>query len=147
MAYENTFPEMRGKIAETRFCNVFGPRQDARKIIPAIRRAIETREALPVHNDGKGYREYIYVKNIPTAIDRILSGGEGVYNVTLNDGFTVRDLIERIEKVSGTKVPTQVGTRPGMDMKYQMDGNRIQHELGWQPTYSFDEGLKEYFNS
>lgn len=144
MAYENTYPELQGKIAETRFCNVFGSRQDTRKIIPLIKHAIETGDTIPVHNEGKGYREYIYVKNIPPAIDLILDKGEGVYNVTLNDGFTVKELIERIEKVTGKIVPTRPATRPGMDMKYQMNGERILVELGYKPEYSFDSALKEY---
>lgn len=145
MAYENTYPELRGKIAETRFCNVFGPRQDKRKIMSLIKHAIDTGEAIPVHNEGKGYREYIYVKNIPSAVERVLEAGEGVYNVTLNNGFTVSELIDRVEKVTGKKVPTKPGHRPGMDLKYQMDGERIASELGWKPDYDFDAALKEYF--
>lgn len=142
-AYANTYGLM-DKTAETRFCNVFGPRQDIAKIMPKIKRALDTGEAIPVHNEGKGYREYIYVKNIPPAIDLILEKGTGVYNITLNDGFTVKELIEKTESVSGKKIPTKTAERPGMDLKYQMDATRIR-ELGWKPLYSFEEGLKEYF--
>ena len=144
MAYENTYPQLVGKIAETRFCNVFGPRQDTRKIMPLIKHALLTGEAIPFHNEGKGYREYVYVKNIAPAIERILEEGTGVYNLTLNDGFTVKELIERAEKVTGRKVPTTPANRPGMDMKYQMDAERISSELGWKPLYTFEEGLAEY---
>ncbi|MBP7770542.1 MAG: GDP-mannose 4,6-dehydratase [Candidatus Pacebacteria bacterium] len=147
IAYENTFPNLRGKIVESRFCNVFGPRQDDRKVIPAIKRAVEGGTALGVHNEGKGYREYIYVKNIPSAVEIMLENGEGVYNLTLNDGFTVVDLVDRIEKVTGKEVPTTPSHRPGMDMRYQMDGTRIQNELGWQAEYTFDQGLEEYFGT
>ena len=45
--------------------------------------------------------------------------------------------------VSGKKIRTTIAERPGMDMKYQMDATRIR-ELGWEPLYSFEEGLKEY---
>lgn len=147
MAYENTFPELRGRIAETRFCNVFGPRQDARKVIPAIRRALDTGEPVGVHNEGKGYREYVYVKNIPPAMQLIMEKGVGVYNLTLNEGFTVVDLIRRIEEVTGKKVPTTPATRPGMDMCYQMNADRLCKELGWNPPYTFDQGLEEYFKT
>lgn len=146
IAYLNTYPELRGKIAETRFCNVFGPRQDKRKIISLIRHAIETGDSIPVHNEGKGYREYIYVHNIAPAIESILEGGEGVYNLTLNDGFTVRELIDRVETITGKKVPTHAALRPGMDMKYQMDGSRIMSELGWKPSYTFEEGIHSYLD-
>lgn len=143
MAYENTYAQLQGKIVESRFCNVFGPRQDRRKILPLIKHALETREAIPVHNGGKGYREYVYVKNIPPAVELLLEKGTGVYNLTLNDGFTVTDLIARAESVTGKKVPTRQGNRPGMDMRYQMSSDRIR-SLGWVPRYSFDESLTEY---
>jgi dTDP-glucose 4,6-dehydratase len=147
MAYENTYSDLRGKLAETRFCNVFGPRQDARKILGRIKQAFQTGEPVPVHNEGKGYREYMYVKNIAPAIKLILEKGEGVYNLTLGDGFTVKELIGRVEKVIGKKIPTTEAHRPGMDLKYQMDGGRIINELGWQPDYTFDESLNEYLAS
>jgi dTDP-glucose 4,6-dehydratase len=143
-AYDNTYKDLLDKTAETRFCNVFGPRQDTRKIMPLIKHALQTGEPIPVHNEGKGYREYIYVKNIPPAMELVLEKGWRTYNITLNDGFTVKELIGRVEKVSGKKVSTFPETRPGMDMRYQMDASRITSELGWKPEYSFDAGLKEY---
>lgn len=145
LAFDNTYKELSDKTAETRFCNVFGPRQDTRKIMPLIKHALTEGVSIPIHNDGTGYREYIYVKNIPPAIDLILAKGDRTYNVTLNDGFTVKELVEKAEKVTGKKITTHQANRPGMDMKYQMDNTRITKELGWKPLYSFEEGLKEYF--
>lgn len=144
IAYENTYDLLRGKMAETRFCNVFGPRQDPRKILSSLRCAIIKGVSVPVHNGGYGYREYIYVKNIPPAIDLILEKGVGIYNLTLNDGFTVKELIERVERITGKKIKIHPAQRPGMDMKYQMVAQRIK-ELGWKPLYTFDEGIQEYF--
>ncbi len=89
----------------------------------------------------------MYVKNIPPALELILKKGEGPYNITLNDGLTVQELIARAEKVTGKKVPTFPSNRPGMDMKYQMDATRIMIELGWKPEYTFDEALKDYLSS
>lgn len=144
IAYENTYPILQGKTAETRFCNVFGPRQDSTKIMSAIKRSIEEGYSIPIHQEGKGYREYIYIKNIPPAIDLILEKGLGVFNVTLNDGFTTKKLIEKAREVTGKEIKTHPSHRSGMDMKYQMDGTRIKKELGWEPLYSFEEGLREY---
>ncbi|MBI2120122.1 MAG: GDP-mannose 4,6-dehydratase [Parcubacteria group bacterium] len=142
-SYDNTYPVLKGKTAETRFCNVFGPRQDPAKIMSAIKKSIETGYSIPLHQEGTGYREYIYVKNIPSAVDLILEKGLGVFNVTLNDGFTVKNLIEKAREVTGLEIKTHPSHRPGMDMKYQMDGSRMR-ELGWKPLYTFEEGLKEY---
>lgn len=143
IAYENTYSTLKGKTAETRFCNVFGPRQDPAKIMSAIKKSIDKGYSIPLHQEGKGYREYIYVKNIPPAVDLILENGLGIFNVTLNDGFTAKELIEKARKVTGKEIKTHPSHRPGMDMKYQMDATRIK-ELGWKPPYSFEEGLKEY---
>lgn len=144
VAYDNSFKELKDKTAETRFCNVFGPRQDKRKIMPAIKESLAGTYSIPLHNGGTGYREYIYVKNIPPAIELILEKGDRTYNVTLNDGLRVDQLIEKAEKVSGKKCLTHPSHRPGMDAKYQMDGSRLVQDLGWKPLYSFEEGLKEY---
>ncbi|NBW09209.1 MAG: NAD-dependent epimerase/dehydratase family protein [Caulobacteraceae bacterium] len=145
IAFDNSYPELKDKTAETRFCNVFGPRQDNRKIMSALKDAARGMHVIPLHGEGKGFREYIYVKNIPSAIDLILEKGDRTYNVTLNDGYNVNQLIEKVEQITGRKVPTKKGGRPGMDMIYQMDSTRIR-ELGWKPFYSFEDGLKEYLN-
>ena len=144
IAYDNTYDALKEKTAETRFCNVFGDRQDTRKIMPLIKHSLKTGEPIPLHNEGGGYREYIYIKNIPPAVELVLLKGDRTYNITLNDGLTVRELIARAEKVTGKKINTFNENRPGMDMKYQMDASRIREDLDWKPDYSFDEGLKEY---
>ncbi len=145
LAYDNTYSELLNKTAETRFCNVFGPRQDTRKIMPLIKESIETGKELPLHNGGLGYREYIYVKNIPPVIELILEKGNRTYNVTDNSGYTVSDLIKKVESLTGKRAKARDDNRPGMDLKYQMDATRLRTELRWKPLYTFDEGLREYF--
>lgn len=144
LTYDNTYHSLKGKTCETRFCNVFGERQDTRKILPLIKESIKTGKAIPIHNGGTGYREYIYVKNIPPIVHEILINGNRTYNITNNDGYTVVDLIKKCEEVTGKKVNTIESHRPGMDLKYQMSNNRIKNEFNWTPTYSFEESLKDY---
>lgn len=146
IAYDNSYPELKDKTAETRFCNVFGPRQDKRKIMPAIKESLAGAYSIPLHNSGSGYREYIYVKNIPPVIDLILEKGNRTYNVTLNDGYDVNQLIKKAESITNKKCLTHPSHREGMDSKYQMDGSRLKDELGWKPLYSFEDGLLEYLN-
>jgi len=143
LAYDNTYLSMQGKTCETRFCNVFGKRQDSRKILARIKQSMEEGSPIPVHNGGTGYREYIYVKNIPPLLDMLLEKGDRVYNVTLNDGYTVENLIKKCAEVAQKEITITESHRPGMDMKYQMDSTRVR-ELGWIPLYSFEEGLREY---
>ena len=144
LAYDNTFSELLDKTAETRFCNVFGPRQDTRKIIPAIKRALDGGDPVPLHADGKGYREFIYVKEIPPVIELLLEKGHRTYNVTANCGYTVAQLVTLAAQETGKKVPTVPSERRGMDERYQMSNERICNEFGWQPKYSFREALRSY---
>lgn len=143
IAYDNTYQAVKDKTCETRFCNVFGHRQDNRKILSVIKEAITTGKTVPVHNGGTGSREYIYVKNIPPLIDLILEKGDRVYNVTTNDSYTVNELIAKAKEITGVDIKTTESFRPGMDEKYQMDASRIK-DLGWKPLYTFEEGLRQY---
>jgi dTDP-D-glucose 4,6-dehydratase len=142
-AYDNSYPELKDKTAETRFCNVFGPRQDSRKVIPRIINALKTGDPIPVHNNGTGQREYIYVKNIPTLMEKVLLYGNRSYNISNNDLFSVNEIIDIIEKMTGKVVPKIEGLRPGMDEIYQMDAMRVKLDLGWKSQWTFEEGLKD----
>lgn len=146
LSYDNTFPELKDKTAETRFCNVFGGLQDKRKILGRLKDSLKTGEPVPVHNGGLGYREYIYVKNIPPIVEEIMLKGDRTYNITLNDGFKVGELIKKVEEITGHKFKVEDAKRPGMDLKYQMSNERVKKEFNWTPEYSFEDGIKEYFN-
>ena len=145
LAYDNTYLSIRDKTCETRFCNVFGDRQDERKILSRIKKSLIDDSPIPIQNGGKGYREYLYVKNIPPIIDLLLEKGDRVYNVTNNDGYTVEELVKKCGEVTGITPTTTEAHRPGMDMKYQMDSSRLR-ELGWTPLYSFEDSLRDYLN-
>lgn len=145
ISYDNTYPELRDKTVETRFCNVFGPRQDERKIIPAIKRALAGGAPVALHNRGDGYRQWIHVSEIPPVVDLLLEKGNRTYNITSGFGCTVFEMIQGVERILGRTVPTVPGKRNGMDMKYQMDGSRIRDELGWTPTKDAADALTEEF--
>lgn len=147
LAYDNTYPELKDKTVETRFCNVFGPRQDDRKIIPAIKRALNGGKPVELHNGGNGYRQFIHVSEIPPVIGMLLERGNRTYNVTNDEGYTVGELIDEAESITGRKVPTIPAKRSGMDLKYQMDGARLQHEFGWKPSKHFIDHLSDYLLS
>lgn len=142
-AYDSTYLPLKDKTCEIRMCNIFGERQDNRKILPLIKESLQDKKVIPVQNGGEGYREYLYVKNIPSLVELLLEKGDRVYNITTNDGYTVKDLIRKCEELTLKQVYTTESHRPGMDLKYQMDNSRIM-ELGWKPLYTFEEGIKEY---
>ena len=144
LGYDNTYPELKDKTVETRFCNVFGERQDDRKIIPAIKRALDGGKPVVLHNGGEGYRQYIHVSEIPPIIEMLLEVGSRTYNVTAGEGYTVNALIEKAEAITKQRVFTKAGKRSGMDMRYEMSSQRLRKELGWKPKKSFEEFFTEY---
>lgn len=144
LAYDNTYPELKDKTVETRFCNVFGERQDDRKIIPAIKRALNGGKPVELHNGGNGYREYIHVSEIPPLIALLLEKGTRTYNVTSGDGYTVKQLIEEAEYITGQAVRTVPGKRSGMDLKYKMSAGRLYAEFGWRPQHEFSTAFAQY---
>lgn len=145
LAYDNTYPELRDKTVETRFCNVFGPRQDARKIMPAILRALNEAGVLTLHNGGEGYRQWIYVKEIPTIMDMLLAHGDRTYNITAGKGYTVKQLCELAEVFTGRRVNSVPGKRSGMDMRYEMSSERLRAQFGWEPKRSVNDTIEAYF--
>lgn len=146
LTYDNTYSELRDKTCETRFCNVFGPRQDDRKIIPAIKRALNGGAPVSVHNKGEGYRQYIYVDAIPPLVEKILFNGNRTYNITAGEGHTVSELIALAEQVTGRPVPTVAGKRKGMDMRYDMSNARLKEDLGIDTVseFPFEDAFRKY---
>lgn len=145
-AYDNTYKHMFDKTTEIRMCNIFGPRQDTRKIMPLIIKSIREGFSIPLQNGGEGYREYLYVKNIPPMIELIMEKGWRTYNITNNDGYTVKDLIKKVEDITGKKITCHDAQRAGHDRFYRMDADRIKKDLAWKPEYTFEAGLKEYLS-
>lgn len=147
LSYDNTYPQLKDKTVETRFCNVFGPRQDDRKIIPAIRRALKGGKPVTLHNGGDGYRQFIHVSEIPPVIEMLLEKGSRTYNVTAGEGLSMFALIAFAKRVTGKDVPVIAGKRSGMDLRYEMSSDRLREEFNWQPKRSFEESFKEYICS
>ena len=145
--YDNTYPRLKSKTTEIRMCNIFGPRQDKRKIFPQIIKSIKDEYSIPLQNDGLGFREYLYVKNIPPLIELILEKGLRTYNITSNEGFTVLDIFRLVESKVNRRVKFHSSDRPVHDRWYRMDNSRIRDELGWNPKYSFSAGLDDYLRN
>lgn len=143
-AYDNTYKHILDKTAEIRMCNIFGPRQDITKIFPQLIKSLKSGYSVPIQNGGEGYREYLYVKNVPPLVELVMKKGWRTYNVTVGDGLTVMELIKKVEELSGKRVIYHHSNRPGHDRFYRMDNSRIVNELGWRPKYSFLQGVEEY---
>jgi dTDP-glucose 4,6-dehydratase len=149
-AYYDTF---KMPIIITRCSNNYGPYQFPEKLIPLmIWNAINHKE-LPVYGDGKNIRDWLFVEDHCKAIDLVIHKGKlgEVYNIGGHNEkeniYVVKKIIEILKNKTGDKKINEdlikfVKDRPGHDRRYAMDPTKIQRELGWKHTYSFEEGLE-----
>lgn len=131
----------------TRSSNNFGPYQFPEKLIPlAITNALEDKP-IPVYGDGLNIRDWIYVEDNCRALDYVMQKGEPgqVYNIAAGQEKTNLELIHALLNIMGKsrELITFVTDRPGHDRRYALDVSRITHKLGWSPSYTFEEALKD----
>jgi dTDP-glucose 4,6-dehydratase len=138
----------------TNCSNNYGPNQFPEKLIPLFINNIINNKLLPVYGDGNYTRDWLYVKDHAVAIDLVFHKGENyqTYNIGGFNEWKNIDLVKvlckimdeklgRVEK-SSEKLITYVKDRPGHDLRYAIDASKINKDLGWKPTVTFEEGLK-----
>ena len=132
-------------VVITRTSNNFGPRQHPEKLIPKFIQNAAAGEALPVYGDGSNVREWIYVKDNCRALDLVLREGNigEVYNIGSHAEKTNLEVTEAILDAVGASddLIEFVEDRAGHDQRYALDTEKIE-ALGWEPQYSFEEGLE-----
>ena len=131
----------------TRCSNNYGPYQFPEKLIPLmIGNALEEKK-LPVYGDGMQIRDWLHVYDHCTAINTVLEKGKvgEVYNIGGNNEKAnieiVKLIIEKLNKT--TELITYVEDRLGHDRRYAIDNTKITSELGWKPSYTFEQGMEE----
>ena len=130
--------------------NNYGPNQFPEKLIPLFIHNIIQNKALPVYT-----RDWLFVKDHARAIDLVFHKGEKgeTYNVGGFNEWKNIDLTKLLcglmdkkldrEKGTSVKLITFVKDRPGHDVRYAIDASKINRSLGWEPSVTFEEGLKE----
>jgi len=129
----------------TRCSNNYGPYQFPEKLIALmISNAIEDKE-LPIYGDGMHVRDWIHVEDHCRALDVVLRHGkEGeIYNIGGRSEkpnlVVAQTILERLGKPHS--LIRFVTDRPGHDRRYAIDFSKIERELGWGPSISFEEGI------
>ncbi len=143
-AYSETF---KLPVNITRCSNNYGPYQFPEKLIPLmIGNALENK-SLPVYGDGMQVRDWLHVSDHCSAIDTVLENGENgeVYNIGGNNEKTNMQIVKLIiSKLNrSADLIEYVTDRLGHDRRYAIDNTKITSQLGWEPAYSFDQGMEE----
>ncbi len=134
--------------------NNYGPYQFPEKLIPLMINNIRESRPLPVYGDGRNVRDWLWVIDHVEAMDAILHRGRigETYNIGGSNEWANIDLVyllcdlvdELLQCPAGTArhLITFVKDRPGHDRRYAIDASKIRRELGWQPSITFEEGLR-----
>lgn len=143
-AYHETFGL---NVNITRCSNNYGPYQFPEKLIPLMIQNALQDKPLPVYGDGLNVRDWLYVEDHCSAIDLVLHKGRDgeVYNVggrnERNNMQVVRTILEELGKPES--LISYVKDRLGHDRRYAIDADKIRNELGWQPKFNYEDGIKE----
>lgn len=139
----------------TNCSNNYGPNHFPEKLIPLFINNIIHNKPLPVYGDGKYTRDWLFVEDHAIAIDLVFHKGKNheTYNI---GGFNewqnidlVKLLCDQMNKKLGRaageseKLITYVKDRPGHDLRYAIDAAKINKELGWKPSVTFEQGLEK----
>ena len=142
-------------IVTTRCSNNYGPYQFPEKLIPVVIQSALARKPIPLYGDGMHVRDWLFVRDHAEALWLALTRGRAgeTYNIgghnewpNLRIAELICDLIDELAPHLGghsTKLITFVHDRPGHDRRYAIDASKIQRELGWRPTHTFEAGIRE----
>ncbi|NQX64053.1 dTDP-glucose 4,6-dehydratase [Paenibacillus qinlingensis] len=131
----------------TRCSNNYGPRQFPEKLIPLLITRALRNETIPLYGDGLNVRDWLYVDDHCSAIERVIEAGVPgeVYNIGGQNERTNLEVVQSILKLLGKpeSIIQYVADRLGHDRRYAIDSSKIRRELGWSPAYSFEKGLQQ----
>lgn len=138
--------------------NNYGPFQFPEKLIPLFINNIIEKKALPVYGDGNYTRDWLFVEDHVDAIDLIFHQGvlKATYNIGGFNEWKNIDLVQLLCSIMDEKLNrksdacaeliTFIKDRPGHDKRYAIDATKINKELDWKPSVTFEEGLEKTVN-
>jgi dTDP-glucose 4,6-dehydratase len=149
IAYENTY---KVPLMIVNVMNAFGERQHVEKFIPLCIKKIMNDEKIYIHSYPdkiqSGTRFYIHAQNIASAVLYLITNGKigDKYNISGEKEVSNLDLAQTIARIMGKELNYEMVdfhcSRPGHDLRYGLDGNKI-YELGWNPKFNFEKSLEK----
>lgn len=144
MAYHRTYGL---PVTISRCSNNYGPYQFPEKLIPLVISKALKNEKVPVYGTGENVRDWIHVIDHNIGVDKIVrEGADGeIYNLGGHSERSNLEVVQTILKQMGKSedLIIFVADRKGHDLRYAIDSSKAERELGWNRTYTFDEGIKE----
>jgi dTDP-glucose 4,6-dehydratase len=135
--------------------NNYGPNHFPEKLIPLAIHNIQTGKPIPIYGKGENVRDWLYVEDHAAAIDLIFHRGTTgeTYNIGGHNEWKNIDLIHLLCRLMDKKLGREIGTsekqikfvtdRAGHDLRYAIDASKIERELGWTPSLTFEQGLEK----
>lgn len=139
----------------TNCSNNYGPNHFPEKLIPLCINNIIDKKPLPIYGDGKYTRDWLYVIDHAIAIDLVFHEGKNheTYNIGGFNEWQNIDLVRLLCQIMDRKLGRTLGEsetliafvkdRPGHDLRYAIDASKINTELGWKPSVTFEQGLEQ----
>ena len=138
----------------TNCSNNYGPKQHPEKLIPKLIYNILNNKPLPIYGKGTNSREWIYVKDHCEALFKVFNKGKigEFYNIGSNKNLNNLEVSKELINISKSKIKTGrkvkilfVKDRPGHDVRYALNSNKIKTKLNWKPRTNFKQGIKLTF--
>lgn len=128
-----------------RYFTVYGPRMRPDLAINIFSQKIARGEPIEIFGDGNQTRDFTFVDDVTDATLLAQKKGKGIYNIGGGNNIKLNDLIMKLENILGKKAKREYTTAMKGDMRDTLADNRkAKAELGWNPRYKIDEGLKDY---
>ena len=144
MAYHRTYGL---PVTISRCSNNYGPYQFPEKLIPVVFSKAMRNEKIPVYGTGENVRDWIHVYDHNVGVDLIVRNGRDgeVYNLGGHSERTNLTVVKTILKQLGKSedLIEFVSDRKGHDLRYAIDSTKVERELGWTRTHTFEDGIKE----
>ncbi len=140
----------------TNCSNNYGPYHFPEKLIPLMCINMLLGKALPVYGDGQNVRDWLFVLDHCRALDAVINRGQPgeTYNVGGNNEVKNLDLVKMLCQLMDELAPdlparpceqliSFVKDRAGHDRRYAINANKIKTELGWTPSVTVEQGLRQ----
>lgn len=154
-AYMNTY-KLNAVI--TRATNNYGPRQHPEKLIPMVLKHALEQKPILLHGNGSSIRDWLHVEDHCSALDCIFHNGQsGCYNIGANEERTNLEMASMICNILDDVKPLKekkyesfisfITERVGQDRRYALDATKLRKTLGWHPSITLQQGIKQLINS